>query len=85
MILSLVKRNGKADPIVAATDSDSSINIGTSDSVLNERPGRLVCETPAGNRTFDWVGDIIVPHNIGGSTLLEASTTKPSSTPLVLV
>ena len=48
-ILSLVKCNGKADPIVAATDSDSSFNIGTSNNILNKRPGRLVCGTLAGD------------------------------------
>lgn len=80
-ILSIVKRSSRADPVVTAPDSDSSFDISTSKNLHNERPGRLVCGTLAGDTSFDRVGDLIIPHHIGGSTVVEASIAKPSAMP----
>ena len=80
-IMTLVKRDGTADPIIVATDSDSSFNLGTADNIHNERPGRIVCGTLAGTTSFDRVGDFVIPHHIGGSTILETCVAKKSAMP----
>ena len=77
-----MNRNSRADPVVTATNSDSSFNIGISKNLYNKHSGHLVRGTLAGNTSFDRVGNLIVPHHIGSSTIMEASVAKPLAMPL---
>ena len=82
IMLPCVSLIGNINDYVFAIDSDSSVQLATSELLQNIRmikPNAVA--TIAGTLAFTSVGDIMIPHHISGSIIVEAIEVKPNQLP----
>ena len=81
-MLPCVSLTGAVTSQVIAIDSDSSVQLAAGEFLQNIRmiePNTLA--TISGTMAFTSVGDLMIPHHICGSTIVEAVKVKPDQLP----